>query len=555
MKNKYFFLVIIIIALCLPAFASQKLYNNDSYEVLSFKALKRISHDNIIEPSYPINSTQLLELLKQLSVDNLDDRSLSIYNNLCKKINSDNEKQLLVDGNVAIGLYGRSSDKLIDYDKLYLPIKDRIPFINVQGTFFSNDYLCGLFSFENTYSWKKDDYNKKFILTHPFDKHDEKVPWHEYLSLGYDKLNLFVGRERLSAGNGRKYNVFMGDNFRFEEAGKLSIVKDNYSYDLTLIAFDDENDLNHVTAFDFEGKDELLANHRFSYAFNNYFTVTLYEAMLEYGSNTFNLRILNPFMIMHNLQSWASGNNNNLYGIELSSNIGKGYEINLQLMFDQIQSNDEIESQGKGKIPPNAGAALINLVYSQPYKNGLVDIWCEGVWTTPGCYLKEQFPRYNEQYRWYQVDLLFGTRSDGETLFEYLGYKYGPNTIGLNLGLNYFDEDLYLELNADYHYTGTYRKGDYINTDWQYYYKFLPICIGQDKVFEHDIVIGAKAKYSGIEGITLVGSLGYLNSFNYNNIKKNHLSDLQFSFGIDLNLFQLAKKKYPVINNYIDFIR
>lgn len=542
---KRFIAVLLILIFSYSVFASQLLYRADSYQVKAYKTIRRIAGDNTVEPCYPISGTQLLTLLDKISVSNLDSKGIALLNNLKQSLKEDNSKVLDYEVTLGTGAFARTSKKKISYEQLFLPLRDRGDMYGINGKLFWQDYAAGVIDMQFTRQWTNEDYNKSFYISIPdLIKHDERMPWNEYISLGYKQLNVFCGRTRFSAGNGIINNAFMGDNFLFEEGAKLSLINPKFSYDLTLLTFDPEPGPGSINSYDFHNPDLIVSNHRFSVNVFDLFTFNLYEAMLEYGNNAFNIRMLNPFMIMHNYASWAFGNNNNLFGVELSANLGRGYELNIQTMFDQIQGTDEIERDiDTDMLPPNSGALIINLVHSGLYKNGFLNCWIEGVYTSPGCYIKERYPKFHEEYSWYQVDWLFGADTDIEKQFNYLGYKYGPNCIGLNIGASYFTGKASIEAGLDYHFTGTYRKGDYINTEKQYFYKLFPYCIGEGKVFEHDIVAGIKATYNVIPGISVNGSAAYLHFINFGNRNGENFSDFQVSFGLNVDFAELLKIK------------
>lgn len=538
---KKFLVICFILLVAFSAFAYQETYRANSYEVETYKSLRRIAGNNQADPTYPISGSQLLVLLNNLDTAKFNEKTLAIYNELVDSIEHAGDRGYEYGIVAPFAYYGRTSDDSIKYDQLFVQYRDRISNGRFWGNLWWKEYAFLKFDMDCYESLEAEIFNKKNFFSWSNFLFDGNGPFEAFITAGYDRLNVEVGRDRLSSGNGAMFNLFLADNFVYEEFAKLSFIDNRYSYDLSLISFGDENGPMHIGSPSFNEFSAVVANHRFSISFFDSVTVSVYESMLAYAKSPANLKLINPAAILHNLGSFSSGNCNNAFGFEFSVNLSHGFEVNTQCFFDQIQLKGEYDDSDKEGVPPNAFALLGNVIYSTCAFDGTLDLWAEGVWTSPGCYLKEEYSKYNNAYKWYQIDWLLANRCR-EDVFEYIGYKYGPNSIGFDVGAKYRSRNLTVSAIADYHYTGTYKKGSFIDTSNENYGKFLPYCLGDDAVFESELVTGVSVDYEIVPGVEVDGSVGLVKFWNYGNVKGASFNDVQFELGVKFDLAKLADK-------------
>jgi hypothetical protein len=544
-------LVCLLVFICgLSLFSTQETYNINDYEVRAYKSLRRLSKDNQVEPTYPVSGEQLVSLLSKLSKESFSEPELRLYQDLLDKLDNVMKNADFCNGFTAVDarisfqpeLYLRTGKDLVSYDQLIDKLPDRGTAYKLGGTIWLGENFAGFCDMDLKRPFDQEDWSKGLCWSIKGLDHDEHNPYEAWVSVGGGIYNLQLGRDRLSAGNGKTGNLFISDNFYFTDYAKASVAGDVISYDMTLMTFNKETANGQLSYPGFNSESSLIANHRLTASIFNFLAFSLYEGVLEYGTNMLeSLSLLNPFMELHNTGSFAPGNNNNLFGVEVSAILAKGLELNFQVMFDQIQGLNEIEdNKEEAGLPANAGAALLNITYSECLKKGILDSYLEAVYASPVCYLKEDNPR-GSSYHWWQTDLLLGSRLDDFLYYQYLGYPLGPNTIAIGLGTEYLDSRTRLGLELLYSVTGTYRKHDCMEIDWKYFYEWLPLCIGEDKVLQHEFRARLSFNTELCSGIKLKAILGYIGDLNYRNAEGETFNDLQATVGFTIEALELLK--------------
>ncbi|MGI6432719.1 MAG: hypothetical protein ACOXZ4_02485, partial [Sphaerochaetaceae bacterium] len=167
------------------------------------------------------------------------------------------------------------------------------------------------------------------------------------------------------------------------------------------------------------------------------------------------LRMLNPFMFLHNYQNF--GEVNNSMSAEVEAVLGRGLSLNFQLFLDQIQTKGEVGDDPSSEIPPNAYAALLGLNYTSFTKKGLFKSYVEAVYTSPYAYIRagDETGNYYEYVfdgtNWtleavkpeeqFNLDFVHAVNMrGGKGSVAFLGYRFGPDTIVGSTGASYEDQ-------------------------------------------------------------------------------------------------------------------
>ncbi len=293
------------------------------------------------------------------------------------------------------------------------------------------------------------------------------------ISIGSSGLNLIIARNRVSLGEGYTGNTAIGDNFDYQEFMKAGFYTEHTSVHINITTFDS----SRITTFDssrqtflngekqHEGLTEpwSLISSRFSgyrelrhsavyelTLFGNFRITGSFITLLD-TTTAFDIRYLNPFMIIHNYFNYKEETileANNLVSVDLSWAVGKKWNLYLQWTMDQLQLASEVDREIKefGYVSPNAFGALFNISYSDIVKDGLMNIYAEAVYNMPGMYLNTKCydesgnvtNKKNGNYCFSQ-DYLVGykrTECDYDDI-AYGGYIYGGDSLVFALGGSY----------------------------------------------------------------------------------------------------------------------
>ncbi len=290
-------------------------------------------------------------------------------------------------------------------------------------------------------------------------------PHTAFVGLSGKRSALILGRDTLGWGSGNTGNLLVGNHVPYHDFLHASTSNTSLRYTFLAIPM---NELNT------EGKaktpenqpgglfDPLFHNslsrtfiaHRLEYTPIPQLRISLTEGVLFYVSRA-DLRMLNPFMFLHNYQNF--GEVNNSMSAEVEAVLGRGLSLNFQLFLDQIQTKGEVGDDPSSEIPPNAYAALLGLNYTSFTKKGLFKSYVEAVYTSPYAYIRagDETGNYYEYVfdgtNWtleavkpeeqFNLDFVHAVNMrGGKGSVAFLGYRFGPDTIVGSTGASYEDQ-------------------------------------------------------------------------------------------------------------------
>ncbi len=371
-------------------------------------------------------------------------------------------------------------------------------------------------------------------------------PYHAYLSIGADNMNLAIGRMRVSSSNGITGNLGVGDNFLFREAMIFTLNAWPFTYQYMLNRFDAELDDSYSQSNESGVAVPWFAMHKATMnLLDNHLNIGVYEAVLSYSE--FEPRVLSPFILMHNLLTYRNGNENNLFGVELDWSFDFGLDVHAQAVFDQIQLKGETEEK------PDAFGFLANAKYTAKLGKGSITCFAEGVYTNPWLYLRAEKDNYSDDTQkgeYYKYDLIagnyFGTlwaQNPGSSKAvsyqdsHYLGYGFGPNTILGDAGIVYR-----LPLNI--------ASADFMVKCSGYEYKSAKSgkhhspCVESGDKAEVLLQIRVQDTMSFFDGgLSLTGIAAYQHYFNYKNKGSDSHNDVQTMVSVGVRPLKFIKTK------------
>ncbi len=541
----------IITVSCL--FAWQETYSEESVQFQQMKAFSRILGSSIPTPTAPITGSQMLHYLKTLPSVKLPKPARQQFDALIKSLTAPQtllswQPDVLMNLNLSVNpqVFAHINEETPIDDWIY-QYKDWFPIINAGAEFWlgRNIYATADFNFSlrkfsykyNTLFWNRLSDIAEFELAFPSKA---------YMSIGTCSLNLIVGRDKLSAGNGVSGNLILGNNHWWKDFVKLSIAKMPISYDVSIIGFDKNSDYNRnpldLQTFDLNSEHKIVIIHRFSMAPWKWFNFSVSEGSLQFGNNILSdLRLLNPFMMIHGTNGYNAGNQNNFFGLELQFLPIDGLELNLGAIFDQIQVKAELDSGNpKDNTPPNANGFMFNALYSFALQKGIATIYAEAVYTSPCLYLKNKVGKYD----YWNTNLIVGNNlwDYGNSDLSYLGYKYGPDTIAVALGGNYrrleglsYGFDLLFKAHGEHGIRNRINQHDTVELGQDHYYDVSPTYTEGVTLPEYRLVVRGYVELDILKWMDFASNVAFVRDWNHNNVIDADFFDVQIAVGIKIH--------------------
>ncbi len=514
----------------------------------------------------PLSSDDMLFLLNELPASKFDSSSRAIADALREKLESPSyifsSREVMLDSKVSaspVGLFNTNEN--VNIRELPFAFKDIEPLLLFEGTFYFGQHFTGSMSLDLIKAadgWDFSSFDTNIETDLAGSSIDFYRPHRAYFAAGYDRFSFIIGRDRMSAGNGFTGNLTIGDNFYFQDFAKLSLLYPYFSYNLTIASFDSNKGTmaEAENSLDFSSWDEYhpeVLNHRLSVNFFNKVTFTLTEGVMNYTNNAAGtVKMLNPFNILHNQFTFRNHRINNYFAVELEVAICQGFAFHAQFLGDQIQLPFESVD-----TTPNSYGLLLNFAYSFLVKESLATVYFEGVYTSPSLYLKDNKTADGDQiyssadvvaYDHRHTDLIFGNKMTGYDDFQYMGYKYGPDTIAVASGFELVNKVSKFSSYALFMVQGENR----INKDTkdvplapvlaedESKFIFTPYLTG-DQVPQYTLICYANYETSLTQYLSIRAGIAMDNRWNYENKKGLNYSNLEMILSVKLDLAKLVK--------------
>ncbi len=453
----------------------------------------------------------------------------------------------------------------IDKDSYLAKARDRKPLFNVGAEFNLNNSAYGRFNFNFSRDmFKSGIWNERFS-SNVSKIRTENFPYDSGISIGNDNLNLMIARGRASLGEGRTGNTAIGDNYDYQEFMKGSIFSDYMGIYLRLTQFDSSHDPTFnsnpyaLVSPRFSGYKQLRHEMGFEFLVLKNFRFSCYVLNLLDTTSSIDIRMLNPFTVLHNMfnyveytdpnrTNWILEGNNMLF-LDMSVTPIRGLNFYGQFTMDQSQSKGEVEAYKDlpWGVDPNAFGLLFNVSYSDYIKDGVFDVYFEGVYNAPGLYLNSKFYKSADDntvtnnntgyYCWSQDWLVGYWRNESYGDVKYSGYQYGPDCIVASIGGEYRKSDYTISSSLFYMAHGEKGRGTKLSN-----YTFEGLN-GVDTyktkapsgIVEHTALFSVVGEYrlSSLFSFSLGGAYSYI--WNYMNEEGTNKSSLEVVFGATIS--------------------
>ena len=246
-------------------------------------------------------------------------------------------------------------------------------------------------------------------------------PRKAYASTGYlfDNwgVNLHIAKEGLQIGKTQTGSIIYNSTFETDAYVQLNIFSEKFKYILNAIQV---------------GQNRYMYLHQIAFSLFNKFKLEVVEG--TFVNAPFELRFLNPLMIMHSFGAWEqymSPFEKKYFGeahicqylaINFSLNAIKNVRIYGLFAMNEIQIPYELGSDSANALPNSLGGQL-GIEYTLPFKEGWFFGALEGVYTSPYFYLKQgaDWSLYSKRYN---------MQSYGSVpIYSWIGSPFGPDSI------------------------------------------------------------------------------------------------------------------------------
>lgn len=383
-------------------------------------------------------------------------------------------------------------------------------------------------------------------------------PMKAIVSVGGDRWNFTVGRDKLSWGNGETGNLMLSDSFPQHSFARFTTYHDAFKYSLLGTIYPYYNNIYTTNTKTREsiiygqssfidGYKSLIA-HRLEATFWKIWNVTVTEACMfkAEGNDGFKLAMINPFGFMHN--EYVRTNGNSLLVFESDVTPVKGLNVYMQYAVDDFA----LPGQSDTKVPSATGF-LAGIKGTYKLGNGFVKFSTEFVKTDPFLYLRgtyEDISGYNygtgSSYSYgYGYDAIYRHFVIEQGLYaenKFITYKYGND---VNVLQAKFAFELPEVFEAGFAF---FRKSAGImdiHSPWGVYKEGRKIkgpatenpFAGTTGAVEHENIVTLSGTYhTPVKNLDIYGYIDFISFNNYNNVEGVKLSDVQATLGVSYSI-------------------
>lgn len=579
LKIKKCFSLLVFLCLC---FCGTKLFSADdtSQKLVpsghwAYTAINEIFLDagrTALVQSAPLSVGELKFYLEEVDYNALSEYARTQYDRVLDYFKG--ERKLISSSVISMGIgasitpevYARSNDN-IDWSHRYF-FKDRFfafpVFMSVTDyVYIESDFMLGrnYWSLHNNQRWKNqngtvttwtDDNNTYFNSNSPFNFNSRFVesfefdwPRTAYLSIGAkvkDKpfFNFQLGRGSSSIGHTQNGSLVLSENFETDGYIQFSFFSPNIRYTLNVTQADTK---------------KYLYTHRMDFRLFKKLQFSVLEG--TYVNSPFELRYLNPFMIIHSFSNWNRDDGDKVCAyLAFAVDYTPVKYLRLYVLYAQNEMRGLVESGHSTE--PNSLGFQAGAETTIPYRKGAWKVGLEGVYTMPWLYIKSSPDASLVTFKHQEHGA--GPGSDRNDVTSWIGTPFGPDSVGGSLkfgyeapgkwtlflnylflaqGPNAFADDLFY-LNGKRRNPDPTNKGNSNN----YYPTDLPTAAGEKEAervapsgtpqFTNRIMI--EGTYYFTPKISLSGKIGYIIILNRFNESDNTQHGVEFAISVSFKL-------------------
>ena len=536
--------------------ANQRIYDHDDWEYVAVDMITQVAGMTGPHDRTPVTAEMLSQSLSRVDPKTLPGEIQQLYEELVAEFEEPtavySSPTMFFDVSTMISpeVYLKIGDDATRSD-WYHGYKERLPLIDFSFDFGWSEHVYGRISLPYKLRIRESDFNEIFFqnvfMAGTNEGYQRVMPFDAGVSLGSSFMNFYLGRGQLNMGRGESGNLFVADNFQYQDFAKLTFFDDFFSYDLTYTHFDQENpvvagqanSISDKTSFD--GPHQSRITHSYTFDIADKVALTISEGAVLQTQDALDIRMFNPFMFIHNWQGFEEDNGywaNNYAGIDFSAVLSNGFRLNIQFVLDQFQLPNE-KSSGTNLFP-NAFGALINVTHVHASSIAFWKNWFEVVYTSPYLYLND-IGDGNEN-----MDMILGYYLTYGSDISYTGYKNGPDSIVLAYGGNFDTYDQRLS----FAYTLMYRLHGERGIRYNANNNQTPTSIsGSEHIFdfwptgmlEHSFIIDIGVRYSFHPSFCVATGITYQYDVNHNNKDGDRWQNLQLAVSCSFDPMEFVK--------------
>lgn len=248
------------------------------------------------------------------------------------------------------------------------------------------------------------------IILHSRD-FDFQWPKRAIVSIGGNRWNVTVGRDKISWGNSHIGNLIFDDHVDYHEYARFVAYTDYFKYEATEVFFD-------TSYAESDDLFRMLLTHRLEFRPSGSFSFAVSENVM-YQDDVLDFRFLNPAFIYHNLND--RDRFNAIAHLEANYSPNPGWRLYGQFVLDQAIAPNEDDDES------TAWGLLAGIEHARAVGDGIYSTALEGAMTLPCLYRRDG------------VDFLMATRYAGlnstgpshwnTQKFDYIGFPYGSDAL------------------------------------------------------------------------------------------------------------------------------
>lgn len=475
-------LVFILIVASLSAEGDyQKIYAVDDPVIDYLESLSLLTGLSLPSTTGPFSGSEIKAMLERINYNSLSFFEKELYDKISDKIESDASSpvftaSLLVSPEAYINS-NYSSSFFQTRDKWYRGWSRQKQLLNIITEEHVGENFYGFFnfsigtakdhttrSFGDSILWT----NIPFLLQNDMKQLDFNFPLRAFVSAGGVHWSLFIGRDRLSWGNGKTGNFIIGDHIKYHNAAYFKAYDKSFKYTFLISAFPHPRNYyakdGNVTGMKYSrnglgrGQSDYMNGiaafiaHRLEWNIVPSVSLTLTEGVMYMSAdNKIDLIAFAPAMMYHN--NYTRSNTNSILALEADWTVFKGFNLYGQIVIDEsVLPGEENPRTTTKEAEPNGRGLLMGATYKKALGKGILTFNLEGAVTDPYLYLRDgdaqagETDREQTNGRWginYVVALreMSGAGGTENYNLDFLGYRYGGDAIVAYLSAGYLVPD------------------------------------------------------------------------------------------------------------------
>lgn len=274
--------------------------------------------------------------------------------------------------------------------------------------------------------------------------------------------NIHIGKQGFQIGDTKIGSVIYNNTFETDSYINLNLFSKYFKYSMDVVQISNE---------------KWFYLHQFTARLHKTFKFSAIEGSML--NAPFEIRYLNPLMIMHQYASWTQYNSDNKNGIygenHFCAYLAGLFEWqpveNLRIygLYAQNELQLPMEKERMGVLAPDSLGGQLGVELNLPFEGGYWKGFAEAIYTSPYLYIKQN-----------PESSLYRQRGDNlvsDTIYSWVGSPFGPDTFGVKTGVSY-EQPRHWSAGLDYFFLAKGKKGfdlfDSNNKNKDGYYTYYP---------------------------------------------------------------------------------